>query len=173
VPAATLERLYRDRAESVRRVLAGWEGRPAVHAWDVQDLLSEALAFPALAEQLWQAISQRAAQDGPAPPREIGKQFRTFDEVTEDFADTLRQVLQFARARGLAANHWAAVEPAIKEIDRLRKRYLDLVAWLSAAPSAADPRLLEESRQEIERGEGEDLGEVLRRLQGGGSLLPG
>lgn len=158
-------RLLEDETQTLQ---AGEQGQNGDFLALVEQLVSDCLRLPEDMEHVWkrtrQVITSGARVDYQA----------TGDMLKETFARLLRLLTNvhslgasISRATGREVERHGELLEALAALRNLETRILSAWPWPDEPLPAFDLAELEEARQAILRGEGEDVTDILARLKGG------
>ncbi len=103
---------------------------------------------------------------------------KTFLRMFEGFPAVLKTIEDRMDAvrRQLAADQSAALIPEFEavagEVASLRRAVEDVLALASAPPPPLDMEAIRAAEEALDRGEGEDVADLVARLRAGGDIVP-
>jgi hypothetical protein len=167
-------RLQEQRRRALEEAVDAWKAdhEGAAGALQVEAIVTEALQLREDVRRLWQTVLALARADCIDDYPATGGLLR---QLCADNLRLMRNVGGLARSVAGSTGHevrgLVELDAATAELSAWADRELAQWPWVDAPPLPIDPAMVEQSRASRARGEAEDVGDVLARVQAGGPLV--
>jgi hypothetical protein len=133
---------------------------------DMDAIVRDAIHSAHGLRELWEHAWGHVELSSDADLQTIGDRLRRLLADWHGLLTGFRQDVAGCQAEGYPAASAADLGPALEEIARLQQALEQNWPWPDRPGPAIDPAMIERGRQEIARGEGQDLEELIREVQG-------
>jgi hypothetical protein len=150
------------------RQLGSWD----VSVREAEGLVAWCRGVPDTLTRAWQSVADALADTG----MEAGDCRRACEDLLAAIDASLDVMAGvYARAdatalRGGTVGGLEGLQDAVAGVHALKAKVAEVHEWASRPPAPVDRRMLAESQAAYERGESEDLADIVARLQAGGEL---
>jgi len=152
-------------ARAASRPANGQKQRTALMA-DMDAIVRDAIHSAHGLRELWEHAWGHVELSSDADLQALGDRLRQLFADWHGLLTRFGQDVASCQAEGRSVSSAADLGPALAEITTLQQALEQNWPWPDRPGPAIDPAMVERGRQEIARGEGQDLEELIREVQG-------